>query len=136
MKTKNMIYFGIFVAVLVITDCIAGKEPVKFWIFMAALAVSGSISRKEPERFRKLMTDTLGYTMSLGLILGFLEVLALYGIEICEIPWSLSPLDFMSVVSYLFFFSFISEKWTLPTRQDSSEKKSFSAINPMKWWRC
>ncbi len=92
MKTKNMIYFGILVAVLVITDCIAGKEPVKFWIFMAALAVSGSISRKEPERFRKLMTDTLGYTMSLGLILGFLEVLALYGIEICEIPWSLCRL--------------------------------------------
>lgn len=28
MKTKNMIYFGILVAVLVITDCIAGKEPV------------------------------------------------------------------------------------------------------------
>ena len=33
MKTKNMVYFGIFVAVLVITDCIAGKEPANFWIF-------------------------------------------------------------------------------------------------------
>ena len=136
MKTKNMVYFGIFVAVLVITDCIAGKEPANFWIFIAALAISGNISRKEPERFRKLMTNTLGYTMSLGLIFCFLEVLALYGIETAAIPWSLSPLDFMSVVSCLFFFSFISEKWTLPARQDSSEKKSFSAINPMKWWRC
>ena len=60
MKTKNMVYFGIFVAVLVITDCIAGKELVNFWIFIAALAISGNISRKEPERFRKLMTNTLG----------------------------------------------------------------------------
>ncbi len=136
MKTKNMVYFGIFVAVLVITDCIAGKEPVNFWIFIAALAISGNISRKESERFRKLMTNTLGYTMSLGLIFCFLEVLALYGIEIATIPWSLSPLDFMFSVSCLFFFSLISEKWTLPGRQDAGEKKSLSAMNPMKWWRC
>lgn len=124
MKTNKMLRFGILVAVLVITDCITGKEPVDFWIFMAALAVTGSIAKREPERFQKLMANTLVYVMYIGLVLSFIEILSLCGIEILNMTWSFSPLNVMSAISCLFFFAYISEKWTLPTRQDTAKKES------------
>ncbi len=123
MKTNKLLQFGIFVGILVITDCIAGKEPVDFWIFMAALAVSGSIARKEPERFQKLMTNTLVYVMSIGLVLSFIEFLSLCGIEVLNITWSFSPLNVMSAISCLFFFAYISEKWVLPARRNTAGKE-------------
>lgn len=124
MKTNKILQFGIFVGILVITDCIVGKEPVDFWIFMAALAVSGSIAKKEPERFQKLMANTLVYVMSVGLVLSFIEFLSFCGIEVLKTTWSFSPLNVMSAISCLFFFAYISEKWTLPTRQDTAKKES------------
>lgn len=121
MKTNKMLHFGILVAVLVITDCIAGKEPACFWIFMAALSVAGSIMRKEPERFQKLMSTTLVYVMSIGLVLSFIEVLSLCGIEVLKTAWNLSPLNIMAAISCLFFLAYISEKWTL-LRRNKTEK--------------
>lgn len=108
-------------------------KMIDFWIFMAALCIAGNISKKEPERFQKLMTNTLGYVMSLGLIFSFLEFLALCGIKILEVAWSFSPLDIMSAVSCLFFFALCSEKWSLTNRQLDG-KKSDMFKNPLKWW--
>lgn len=122
MKMNKMLRFGIFVAVLVITDFIAGKESVDFWIFMAALAVAGSISRKEPERFQRLMANTLVYVMWTGLVLSFIDFLSLCGIAILKTTWSFRPLNIMAAISCLFFFAYISEKWTLPARQHTAKK--------------
>lgn len=108
-------------------------KMIDFWIFMAVLCTAAIISKKEPERFKKLMADTLGYVMSLGLIFSFLEFLALCGFEILEVAWNFSPLDIMSAVSCLFFFALCSEKWSLMSQQ-SDQKKSDMFKNPLKWW--
>lgn len=107
---------------------------IDFWIFIAALMLAGSISKKEPERFKKLMADTLGYVMGIGLVLSFIEFLAMAGFEILEAAWNFSPLDFMAAVSYLFFFALCAEKWSL-SRQKSATDKFIPFKNPLKWWK-
>ena len=107
---------------------------IDFWIFMAALMIAAGISKKEPERFKKLMADTLGYVMGIGLVLSFIEFLAMVGLEILEVAWSFSPLDFMAAVSYLFFFALCAEKWSL-SRQKSTTDRFIPFKNPLKWWK-
>ena len=69
------------------------------------------------------MTNTLVYVMGIGLVLGFIELLSLYGIKVLNITWSFSPLSVMSAISCLFFFAYISEKWILPARQNTAGKE-------------
>lgn len=97
---------------------------IDFWILITALVITSNILKKEPERFQKLMANTLCYVMGIGLVLGFIEFLALCGIEILKVSWSLSPLNVMSAISCLFFFSLVSEKWTVSTHHGTAEKKS------------
>lgn len=99
-------------------------QIIDFWIFMAAMGIAGNISKKEPGRFRKLMADTLGYVMGIGLPLCFIQLLAVFGFELFEIPWSITPLDFMAAVSYLFFFALCVEKWAPHCRKPEEKKSS------------
>lgn len=101
-----------------------------WFLFILALCAAGHLSRKNLEKFRKVMTDTMVYTMGIGIVLCFIQILALFDIKILDtsfyIAWNLSPLEIMSAISALFFCVLAMNSWkkapaSIPYNNDAAK---------------
>lgn len=82
----------------------------KWFLVIATLLIGEEIRRKDFEKFKKIMTDALSYTLSIGIIFSFLETLGSYNIQLFglsfDFAWNLSPIKIMSAICALFLASF------------------------------
>lgn len=92
-------------------------------VTVSTMGMADNIARKDPERFNRLMSITLRYLMAIGIVFCLFEFLSMIHVfeelmgRLLAVPGSLTPISFMSTVSFLFLCSFTIEKWPLGTRK-------------------